>query len=215
MTMNGRDLMLRLLKYKRILRQFRDLGLERVFSNNLGDALGISAALVRKDFSRMGFEGNRRGGYRIDDLTREFERILGPGELKEVVVIGCGNIGKALINHESFVREGIRIAAAFDIKPPSAEISGIPVYPMEILNDFVREHRIQVGIISVPADAASQVRDAMAEAGIRGVLNFAPVELKSSETCLIQNVNIGLELENLFFRIILTSDTKGALHDCL
>lgn len=211
--MKNRDLMLRLLKYKRILIQFRDLGLEKVFSNNLGDALGISAALVRKDFSRMGFEGNRRGGYRIEDLNREFERILGLSEMKDVIVAGCGNLGKALINHESFSKEGIRIIAGFDIKPPSAEINGIPVYPMEILSDFVREHAVQVGIISVPAGGASQVRDMMAEAGIRGILNFAPVELKSSQNCQIQNVNIGLELESLFIHLLFPSDTGGIIND--
>jgi len=198
--METKDLMLRLLKYKRMLLQFKSMGLSRIFSNNLGDALGISASLVRKDFAHFKIQGNRRGGYSVNSVLETLNRMLGDQGLHEAVLVGCGNLGKALINHD-FIREGFRITACFDIAPPEAEINGIPLYPMEILKNYVKEHHIYVGIIAVPFGAAAQTREIMEQAGIRGILNFAPLDLKSTSGCMVHNVNIGLELENLFFLI--------------
>ncbi len=192
----------RLIKYKRILIQFKSLGLEKVFSTNLGDAVGVSSALVRKDFSRINMsQGNRKGGYNINDLIESLNQILGTSELQDVVVVGCGNLGKALIKHEAFYKEGINISAGFDINPREAEINGIPIYPMEVLHNYITRHEIRVAVLCVPAGAASHTRDLLQEGNVKGILNFTPVELKSTETCRIQNVNICLELENLFFQI--------------
>ena len=192
----------RLIKYKRILIQLKSLGLEKVYSNNLGDAVGVTPALVRKDFSRMNMaQGNRKGGYSINELIDSLSQVLGTSELQDVVVVGCGNLGKALIKHEAFYKEGINITAGFDINPREAEINGIPIYPMEVLNNYLTQHEIRVAILCVPAGAASHTRDLLLESEVKGILNFTPVELKSSELCRVQNVNICLELENLFFQI--------------
>jgi redox-sensing transcriptional repressor len=198
--MGQKDLMLRLMKYKRVLLQFKSLGLDRVYSNNLGDALEITAALVRKDFSHFKIEGNRRGGYSINKVLQKLNHLLGDSGLQEIVIVGCGNMGKALLNH-NYIREGFRITAGFDIDPPQAEINDIPLYPFEILKPYVLEHHIQVGIIAVPSSSAMQTTEIMINCGIKGILNFAPIQLKSSEECRIHNVNIGLEIENLFFMI--------------
>ncbi|MDC7221701.1 MAG: redox-sensing transcriptional repressor Rex [Spirochaetales bacterium] len=198
--MEQKDLMLRLMKYKRVLLQFKSLGLDRVYSNNLGDALEISAALVRKDFSHFKIEGNRRGGYSINKVLGRLNRLLGDSGLQEIVIVGCGNLGKALLNHD-YIREGFRITAGFDINPSQPELNNIPLYPLEILKPYVLEHHIQVGIISVPASAAMQTAEMMVNYGIKGILNFSPLQLKSREECRIHNVNIGLEIENLFFMV--------------
>lgn len=198
--MEQKALMVRLLKYKRVLLQLQSVGLEKVFSNNLSDALDISSALVRKDFSHFDIVGNRRGGYNIESVMKRINQLVGDHQLQEAIVIGCGNLGKALISHD-FTKEGIKIAAGFDINPTVPEINGIPIYPMEVVKHFVMEHHIEVGIISVPISVATQTRDMMAQAGIRGILNFSPIELKSCDSCIINNVNIGLEMENLFFLI--------------
>ncbi|MBN2628642.1 MAG: redox-sensing transcriptional repressor Rex [Spirochaetales bacterium] len=198
--MEQKDLMLRLMKYKRVLLQFKSLGLDRVYSNNLGDALEISAALVRKDFSHFKIEGNRRGGYSINRVLEKLNHLLGDSGLQEIVIVGCGNLGKALLNHD-YIREGFRITAGFDINPSQAELNNIPLYPLEILKPYVLEHHIAVGIIAVPASAAMQTSEIMINSGIKGILNFAPLQLKSREECRINNVNIGLEIENLFFMV--------------
>ncbi|MDC7223404.1 MAG: redox-sensing transcriptional repressor Rex [Spirochaetales bacterium] len=188
------------MKYKRVLLQLKSLGLDRVYSNNLGDALEISAALVRKDFAHFKIEGNRRGGYSINRVLERLNHLLGDSGLQEIVIVGCGNLGKALLNHD-YIREGFRITAGFDINPTQAELNNIPLYPLEILKPYVLEHHIQVGIISVPSSAAMQTSEMMINCGIKGILNFSPLQLKSRVECRIHNVNIGLEIENLFFMV--------------
>lgn len=196
-----KDFMLRLMKYKRVLIQLRSLGLERVFSNNLGDAIGISAALVRKDLARIEMQGNRRGGYSIDTMLERLNRLLGGTEAQEAILVGCGNLGRALLNHEAFYKEGIKLVAGFDILPPSTDIGGVAIHDIEKLEEFIEERQVKVALLTVPAAAAAEVRDRLLGAGIRGILNFAPMELKCNGDCVIHNVNIGLEIENLFFLV--------------
>ncbi|MDA3851185.1 MAG: redox-sensing transcriptional repressor Rex [Spirochaetaceae bacterium] len=198
--MEQKDQMLRLLKYKRMLLQFKSMGLSKIFSNNLSDAMDVSASLVRRDFAHFDITGNRRGGYTINDVLKRLNGLLGDQRLHEAVLVGCGNLGRALLNHD-FIKEGFRLTAAFDINPPEAEINRIPVYPMEVLKNYVMQHHILVGILAVPFAAAAHTRDMMEQAGLRGILNFAPMDLRSNSPCRVHNVNIGLEIENLFFLI--------------
>ena len=211
---------LRLARYLRVLHKLRSLGFVKVFSNNLGDAIGVTPAVVRKDFSTIQIQGNKRGGYAIDHLIDELSKILGKGREQKVVVVGCGKIGTALIQYGEFETEGIRVVAGFDSDParldPEAEI---PVMDVSRLPDFVVENQIRVGVLSVPDSAAAGVFDAMMQAGIRGFLNFTTVELKCAgkcpdnqcETeCVVQNVNIGLEIENLFYLVHLKSRLTAA-----
>jgi redox-sensing transcriptional repressor len=203
----NKEFVLRLTKYKRLIHKLKSLGFERVFSNNLGDAIGVTPALVRKDFSTLHLSGNKRGGYNIDMLVREFDVILGRNAPQNVVLVGCGRIGQALINYPGFVSDDIHLIAGFDMDPANVKVSSsIPIIGMDKLESFVKENDIKVGIIAVPGDEASSVLDKMVDTGIRGVLNFASVELKCQKydsdcPCVIQNVNIGLELEHLFYQV--------------
>jgi redox-sensing transcriptional repressor len=204
-----RELVLRLAKYRRLLHKLKNLGLERVFSNNLGDAIGVTPALVRKDFSSVSLTGNKRGGYNIDNVLQSLDDILGQAKPKEIVLVGCGKIGTALLENREFARDGITIAAAFDVEPSKVHTTAsTPILHVDELVPFAREHQIKIGIIAVPDTAATGVLDRMIDAGICGVLNFAPVELKCNKKCdrdncpircNIQNVNIALEIENLFY----------------
>lgn len=203
----NKDIILRLTKYKRLLYKLKALGFERVFSNNLGDAIGVTPALVRKDFSSLNLPGNKRGGYNIDMLIERLDKLLGRDRDQHVVVVGCGRIGSALMQYSGFTSDGIEIVAGFDARPEDAEShSSIPIYGMEQFHEWVQEHDIKVGVIAVPDTEASKVLDMMIDAGIRGILNFAPVELKChqeacSQECIIHNVNIALELEHLFYQV--------------
>ena len=205
----NKELVLRLAKYRRLLYKLKNLGLERVFSNNLGDAIGVTPALVRKDFSMINLTGNKRGGYNIDSVIQSLDDILGQSQPKEVVLVGCGRIGTALLEYKEFARDGINIVAGFDVDPSRVKtVSETPIYHIDQLEEVVRKNKVTVGIIAVPDSAATQVLDRMVDAGISGILNFAPVELKCSKKCErdncpvrcnIQNVNIALEIDNLFF----------------
>jgi redox-sensing transcriptional repressor len=141
----------------------------------------------------------------------ELWNILGKQDGQDVVIVGCGRIGTALMNYKEFDKEGIRVIAGFDADPlkQNTELS-IPIYPVETMREFIKERGIEVGILAVPEGAANRVFDEMVNAGIRGFLNFTSVELKCENKCertscprhcTVHNVNIGLELENLFYLI--------------
>lgn len=204
-----REIVTRLARYKNVLEKLRALGLVKVFSDNLADALGISAALVRKDFSTFGFRGNKRGGYRVDELIQQVSRILGRDEVQQVVIVGCGKIGTALMNYKGLPRERIKVVAGFDVDPAKVNpAAAIPVYDMSELADYVKAHHIRVAVLAVPEAVASQVATSINKAGIVGVLNFTPVLLRDTEDLVIHNINIGLELENLVYLVRLNHRTK-------
>jgi len=198
--MANRRCIIRLSRYKNALKRLKSLNFVRVFSDNLADAAGVTAAQVRKDFSLFGITGNRRGGYRVDELTEQLNRILGKDQLQEVVVIGMGNMGRALLHYGGFEKSGIRIMAGFDIDPAKYNEQGDPpVLALEHLVKTVQERNVALGVIAVPDYAAQQVLELMLSAGIRGVLNFAPICLKAPEGCVVNNINLESELENLIY----------------
>lgn len=199
MIMN-RKCIIRLSRYKNALKRLKALGFVKVFSGNLADATGVTSSQVRKDFSLFGITGNRRGGYQVDELIGRIRDILGKNELSKVVIVGVGNIGRALLRYKGFQAGGIRIIAGFDVDPvkyaPEAEV---PVYPMQDLPEYVREHDVHIGILTVPDAAAHHIAEVMIEAGIEGILNFAPIQLRAPQHVVISNINLEVELENLIY----------------
>ncbi len=209
-TKINRGIVLRLAKYLRVLHKLKSLGFVKVFSNNLGDAIGVTPAVVRKDFSIISIPGNKRGGYNIDVIIEEIERILGKEERQRIVVIGCGKIGQALITHADFEREGIEVVAGFDTDAEIINPNGpVPIFHLNELHQFASKRDIRVAVLAVPDHAATEVFETITAAGIPGVLNFTTVDLKCTRCeyedcslrCVVQNVNIGLEIENLFYLV--------------
>lgn len=194
------EIVKRLSQYKSVLIKLKTLGFVKVFSDNLGDAIGISSSQVRRDFSVFGLTGNKRGGYRIDELIEQLAHILGKDGVQKVVIVGCGKIGRALMNYTGFTREGIQVMAGFDINMERVTQEGlVPIYHIAEMGDYVHREGIPVAIMTVPENAASQIMETLVNAGIRGILNFAPVTLKSvSDRCVVHNINIALEIEKLF-----------------
>lgn len=209
---------LRLTKYKRVLYKLKTMGFEKIFSNNLGDPIGVSSALVRKDFSMMNIPGNKRGGYDIDSLIDHLDRILGKDSNQQAILIGCGKIGTALLEYDGFKKAGIRIVAGFDKNPESIQHdSETPIMPVENVEAYITENKIKVAVLATPDSEAVQLFKRLKEIGIKGFLNFAPVELKCSsicveghcpDPCIINNINIGLELEHIFYQINLNEQGR-------
>lgn len=205
--MANRSCIIRLSRYKNALNRLRTLNFVRVFSDNLADAAGVTAAQVRKDFSLFGITGNRRGGYKVQDLADQLNRILGKEQLQQFVLIGVGNIGRALLHYSGFEKSGIGIAAGFEIDPAKYNQDGKPpVLPLEQLADFVKARDIKLAIIAVPDYAAQQVLGLVLTAGIKGVLNFAPICIKAPDGCVVNNINLETELENLIYFVNATTD---------
>jgi redox-sensing transcriptional repressor len=204
-----REVVNRLARYKNALEKLRSLGLARVFSDNLADVLGISAALVRKDFSVFGLSGNKRGGYKVEELINQISHILGRDEPQKVIIVGCGKIGTALMNYNGFSHQRVHIVAAFDVNPAKFDPHGhIPILNISQLPGVVTAEEVHFAILTVPEAVASGVVDTLLGLGIRGILNFTPMPLKDTGDCVIHNINIALELENLFYLARLSG--KGA-----
>ncbi|MFP4473463.1 MAG: redox-sensing transcriptional repressor Rex [Candidatus Omnitrophota bacterium] len=197
---SGNQCVERLHRYRNALYRLKHMGFVKVFSDNLADAVGVTSAQVRKDFSMFGLSGNKRGGYQVDDLIVNLDKLLGKDKVQDVVVVGAGNIGTALLNYKGFEHNGIRIVAAFDRHAEEIiNVSDVPIMPMDALAGFVDENSIEVGIIAVPDYAAQDVLDDLKAAGIKGVLNFAPIRLQAPENFIVNNIHVGLELEKVIY----------------
>ena len=202
------DMLIRVTRYYRALNRLRAIGLEKVFAHNLADAAGVSAAIVRKDFSLLEIHGQKRGGYEIQELIEIIGNILGKGENQNVIVIGCGRIGKALMHYQGFEPDGIKVVAGFDTDPVvySNPSHPIPVYPLSRLEEVIKVHNVKVAIITVPESNAQECYMNLLDAGITGVLNFSPITLKPQKTRqgiipVVHNINIGLELEQIVYEL--------------
>ena len=190
-----KDLLLRLAKYQRMLIHLCSLNMDNIHSGSLGEAVGVTPSLIRKDLSQIGFHGNRRGGYSATKLRDYLKDILGITSRHETILVGCGHFGRIVLENPGLFQQGTLVTAGFDIDPSASEIAGIPISPMETLPSFLKKHSIVVALMTVPASAAVTTRNLLIQLGIRGIINFAPIELKQEEHCIIFNVNIGFEVE--------------------
>jgi len=198
-----REAVERLSRYRAVLLRLKALGFVKVFSDNLADALSVSASQVRKDFGAFGMRGVKRGGYQVADLLDRLSELLGVTDSLRVVVIGCGNIGTALLHTYGGKREGVCVVAGFDI---NAEV---PICDMHDLVAYIDKHRIQVAILAVPEDVASGVMEQLRRSAVQGVLNFTRAQLRGDAQCLVQNIDIRMEIEKLFCLIHLKQPAKA------
>ncbi|HPS55357.1 MAG TPA: redox-sensing transcriptional repressor Rex [Sedimentisphaerales bacterium] len=209
--MANRSCIIRLSRYKNAIIRLKSLNFVRVFSDNLADAVGVTPSQVRKDFSIFGITGNKRGGYQIDTLLEQLNSILGKDSIQKIIVVGIGNIGKALLRYSGFAKSGIKIIAGFDIDPAKYnKESEVPILGLEVMAEYIKANDIKLAILSVPDFAAQQVLELLLPAGIKGILNFAPICLRGPQDCVINNINIEMELENVIYFVNVSGKTRGS-----
>lgn len=200
----------RLSLYLRQLETFRDADRPTVSSRELGEVLGVSDAQVRKDLAYFGQFGHPGIGYRIPELIGRVRRILGTDKKVNVLLVGAGNLGRALVAFRGFLQRGFEVVAVFD-KDPALLSTLLPgpgnlrIRPLSEMASAVREHGIRMGILAVPAMAAQAVAEEMVSAGVRGILNFAPVALQVSPDIGVASVDLAVHLEQLSFQLTLSS----------
>jgi len=199
--METKDRIARLLHYKNLLLQLQSIGLVKVFSDNIADALGVSSSLVRKDFGIFGIAGSQKGGYTIEETLGKINNILGKNEIQKIIIVGVGRIGGALIEYKKgFQKEGIKIVAGFDSDPARLDNDiDIPIYSIEDLPGYVKENNIRFAILAVPEVSAQQTIEFLRESKIQGILNFTSLKVKSSDDLAISNINIEHELARLIY----------------
>ncbi len=196
----------RLSLYLRQLEAYADENHRTISSRQLGEVLGLSDAQVRKDLAYFGQFGHPGIGYRVPELIQRVRRILGTDKLSRVLLVGAGNLGRALIAFRGFQKRGFELAAVFDKDPDKVgQMTDGPnrlkIWDLSEMPAIVRKHSIRVGILAVPASAAQQVAEEMVAAGIRGILNFAPVPLQVGPDVSVASVDLAIHLEQLSFEL--------------
>lgn len=202
----------RLSRYSRCLENLIRKGEKVVSSAQLAAHCGVNAAQVRKDLAYFGEFGTRGVGYFANELMHDIKGILGLNKEWRMAIVGIGNLGSALLLYKDFLKQNYKIVAAFDIDPPKVigRVSEKLGKPIEILHpdrmkEVVRERNVEVGIITTPAPEAQNVANQMVDAGIKGVLNFAPAQLHVPEGFIVKNVFFTTVLDNLAY--LLSSNT--------
>lgn len=177
---------------------------ETTSSTQIGKLLGFTDAQVRKDLAYFGQFGYPGIGYRCVELIVEIKSILGTDRDWPIALVGIGNLGRALLGYKGFNRQGFRIVAAFDLdrEKVGKTIGGLVVHGMDELPAIASEQSIKMAMLSVPAEAAQPVADRLVEAGITGILNFAPVTLSLPPGVDAEGVDLAIELEQLSFAVI-------------
>ncbi len=191
----------RLSIYRRLLSALLAEGTQSVFSHELAAMAGSTPAQVRRDIMSIGYTGTPSRGYDVSGLIARIGEFLDAPEGQGVALAGVGHLGQAIMAYFAGRRPHLAIVAAFDKDPQKVDrvIHGCPCYPVERMEDIVREQRIRVGIIAVPAPAAQAVANTLVRAGVRGLLNFAPTRLHVPVDTYVQDADIAVFLEKVAF----------------
>jgi redox-sensing transcriptional repressor len=193
----------RLSLYLRQLESLQRGGRTTVSSKQLGESLGLTDAQVRKDLAYFGQFGHPGIGYRVDDLIGQVRRILGTDKTWNVILVGAGNLGRALSAYRGFEAKGFRLVAVFD-KDPAKVGKRLGPFTIEALSDApdtIAKQNIRLAMLAVPAEEAQTVADQLIDAGVRGLLNFAPVSITVPSHVALNAVDLAVQLEQLSFQV--------------
>lgn len=193
----------RLSLYLRQLEAFKRKDRKTISSKQLGESLGLTDAQVRKDLAYFGQFGHPGIGYRVEDLITQVKRILGTDKTWNVLLVGAGNLGRALMSYKGFSSKGFRLAAVFDNDPAKIgkKQGSFAIQPLSELAETVQKHSIRLGIMAVTAEAAQDVADQLVDAGVKGLLNFAPVSITVPADIALNAVDLAVQLEQLSFQV--------------
>ncbi|MDD7409049.1 MAG: redox-sensing transcriptional repressor Rex [Firmicutes bacterium] len=194
----------RLPVYRRYLEELMDEGVEHISSNELSRRIGFTASQIRQDLNNFGGFGQQGYGYNVEGLYKEINNILGLDHEYSMVIVGLGNLGQAIANHTRYYKMGFPIIGMFDINPKliGLKINDIEVQDSENLVDFLKTHKVDIGIITTTKEAAQSVADKMVEGGVKGIWNFAPRDLKVPKRIPVGSVHVTDTLNSLVYHIV-------------
>ena len=193
----------RLPRYFRYLGELKDDGIERISSQELSAIMKVTASQIRQDFNNFGGFGQQGYGYKVEYLYEEIGKILGLHKTHNLIIIGAGNLGQALANYMNFERRGFLFRGIFDNNPALfvKRIRDLEVQPMEELETFVKENDIDIAVLTIPQDSALEVAERLARQDIKGIWNFAHIDLNLSKEIQVENVHLSDSLMKLTYNI--------------
>jgi len=191
----------RLPVYLRALQRLADKDVHTTSSQELGEIVGISAAQIRKDISQFGEFGKQGTGYSISFLIEKLQDILKVDRVWEVVIIGMGDIGHALAHYQGFANRGFHVKMVFDNDPKKIgqKIGEFEVYDTAALAEKIKPHKIKIAMITVPASDAQEVADQLVKAGVKAILNYAPISLNVPEDVRVQYIDPVTHLQRMTY----------------
>ena len=194
----------RLPRYYRYLEDLLESGVERISSNELSAKMNVTASQIRQDLNNFGGFGQQGYGYNVAYLHGEIAKILGIDQTHSIVIVGAGNLGRALANYANFEKRGFVVKGMFDINPElvGRECRGAKVMPMDELSDFIKENHIEILAITIPKTSATEVVQTAVDAGIKGIWNFAHLDLDVPKDIVVENVHLSESLMTLSYNIM-------------
>ena len=194
----------RLPRYYRQLSELQEAGVVRISSSALGKSMGLTASQIRQDLFCFGGFGQQGYGYKVDSLKGEIGEILGINQGHTLVVLGAGNLGRALMENFHFERSGVALSAAFDVAPDvvGQRLSGVPVNHVDQLEEYLGQHPASIGVLTVPRSVANRIAGRLVASGVKGIWNFTNIELTvDAPDIVIENVHFADSLLALSYMI--------------
>ncbi|HJR81577.1 MAG TPA: redox-sensing transcriptional repressor Rex [Anaerolineales bacterium] len=187
--------------YLRALQQLAEKGIQTTSSQELGEIVGISAAQIRKDISQFGEFGKQGTGYSIPFLIERLRDILKVNRVWEVVIVGMGDIGHALAHYQGFANRGFHVKMVFDNDPQKVgqKIGEFEVYDIATLAEKIKQHKVKIAMVTVPASNAQEVADQLVKAGVKAILNYAPISLSVPADVRVQYIDPVTHLQRMTY----------------
>lgn len=201
----------RLPKYYRYLGTIEEKGIIRISSQELSSITGLTASQIRQDLNHFGGFGQQGYGYNVKELKNEIEKIIGIKEEYSAILIGAGNLGHAIVNYEGFKNNGFNIVAVFDTKNEliGKKLAGVPVYSIDKLEAFIEKNNVTIGVLTLPKNFAQQIADRLVHAGVKGLWNFAPIDLVLPDEIVLEDVHLDESLYTLTYYLNNPGDYPG------
>lgn len=193
----------RLPRYYRYLGELLKQDVKRISSNALSDKMNVTASQIRQDFNYFGGFGQQGYGYNVEHLYNEIGDILGLNDGDTTVIIGAGNLGRALASHDTFEKRGFKLVGIFDNDNDvvGTTINGLEVMPIEHLEAFLEQNRVDIGILAVPKAAVFETAEMLVKCGVKGLMNFSYTELNFDKEVAVENVHLSDPLMTLSYKI--------------
>ena len=200
----------RLPRYYRYLGELLEEGVERISSNDLSIRMKVTASQIRQDLNNFGGFGQQGYGYNVKYLYSEIARILGIDRQHNLIIIGAGNLGQAIANYANFEKRGFMIKGMFDINPRliGLVVRGIEIRGVDDLEQFIKDNDVQMAALTIPKTKAPELADRLVNAGIKGIWNFAHLDLNVPEDVVVENVHLSESLMRLSYRVCSMQDRK-------
>ncbi len=193
----------RLPRYYRHLEELMESGVERISSHDLSVRMNVTASQIRQDLNNFGGFGQQGYGYNVPNLHEQIAKILGIDQIHNMIIVGAGNLGRAIAGYSNFEKRGFKVMGLFDSNPAlvGTQAGGHNIYPMDDFEDYIKENNVEIIALTIPREAAQEIADCAVKAGVKAIWNFAPTDIMVPDKVVVENVHLSESLMTLSYTI--------------